>query len=102
MARRQKSGGHLDTADFVQAILTPLMSGNMPIKERILRTLRLLKRETASLGQEEFDKLNAVLYALAIKFLEHDDLLEVKEVLRMTILGEMIWNLYMICKYFSN
>ena len=92
MTQRQKNGEHLDTSDFVQAVLAPLMSGSMPVKERILSTLRLLKRETANLNREEFDTLNAVLYAFAIKFLEHDDLLEVKEVLRMTVLGEMLWN----------
>ena len=92
MTQRQKNGEHLDTSDFVQAVLAPLMSGSMPVKERILSTLKLLRRETENLNREELDMLNAVLYAFAIKFLEHDDLSEVKEVLRMTVLGEMLWN----------
>ena len=91
MTQKQKRGEHLKTADVVQAILTPLMSGSMTVKERILCTLKLLKQEEANLNREELDKLHSVLYAFAVKFLEHDDLLEVKEALRMTVLGEMIW-----------
>lgn len=39
-----------------------------------------------------YTQKGAVLYAFACKFLKRAELDEIKEVLSMTVLGEMIWN----------
>ena len=58
--------------------------------ERIQRCLNMVKKEKRSLGQEDIARMQAVLYALAMKFLTTEELMEVKEGIKMTILGEMI------------
>jgi len=62
------------------------MSGALSVKERILETIRFA---------EHFDKntkinLESMAYAFALKFLKEQDLNEIKEELRMTILGKML------------
>ncbi len=42
------------------------------------------------LNAEEKDKIEAVLYAMAEKFLESIDMEEIKEMVRMTRLGQML------------
>lgn len=82
----------LQRKDYVGMILTPLMSGKMPQKDRILRSIYYLRDQAGVLNVDEVSKIQAMLYTLACKFLNRDDLKKVKEVLRMTILGEMIYN----------
>lgn len=89
---KQKKGRALTRGDLLRTVLTPLMSGRCSVKERILNTCRVLKQEEVRLTKEDLDQLQAVMYAFAVKFLNKADLDEVKEALRMTILGEMIWN----------
>lgn len=67
------------------------MSGDMPQKERIVCMSRLLKAAD-TLNKDEILKMQAVLYALANKFLDDEELEQVKEVLSMTRLGEMLVN----------
>ncbi len=50
----------------------------------------MVKNERESLGQEDMVRMQAVLYALAMKFLTPEELMKVKEGIKMTILGEMI------------
>lgn len=51
------------------------------------------KRQQGKLLQkEDKQRMEAVLYAFACKFLEKSDLREVKEAISVTELGEMIWN----------
>jgi len=88
--QKQKRKITLDKADLMEAVLTPLMSGKSSEKERILNISRLLKNEEDSVSRDEMEKLQAVMYALAVKFLTKVELREVKEVLKMTILGEML------------
>lgn len=52
---------------------------------------RLLKAAD-TLSKDEILKMQAVLYALANKFLDDEELDQVKEVLSMTRLGEMLVN----------
>ncbi len=86
-ARKRK----LNKRDLAPLLLTPLMSGESSVKERILEAQRLLDDSNAELTKEEKQRMEAVLYTFACKFLEHADLQEVKEKLSMTVLGEMIW-----------
>lgn len=79
-----------DRRELVELLLVPLMDGTMSQKERIRRSLKLLQKEREQLGQETLVHMQSVLYALAMKFLEEPELEQIREVLNMTILGEML------------
>ncbi|MDY2699867.1 MAG: hypothetical protein SOV61_10000 [Lachnospiraceae bacterium] len=84
--------GTLTRENLAPLLLTPLMSGNSSIKDRILEAREIIGEEHLPLTKEDRQRMEAVLYAFACKFLENADLNEVKEELSMTVLGEMIWN----------
>lgn len=81
----------LGKMDIAPLLLTPLMAGKSSVKERILEVRKLLEASNTELAKEEKQHMEAVLYAFACKFLNQTDLQEIKEVLSMTVLGEMIW-----------
>lgn len=62
----------------------------MPQKERVLRGVGYLKETYSGIEEEELDKMQAVLYALAVKFLDEMELKEIKEAMTMTKLGQML------------
>lgn len=66
--------------------MTPLMSGNMKIKEKIKEAVILSKKKRGLTAE----KTMAMLYTLADKFLDSKDLDEIKEVISMTRLGQML------------
>ena len=76
--------------DLVPLALTPLMGGAMSEKERIRKSFDWLKRDYPGIRQEEIRKMQAVLYALAAKFLAQKDLDVLKEEIAMTLLGQML------------
>ena len=78
-------------SELVWLTLTPIMGGSMPIKDRIKAAHRITK-DYAALPPWETDKLEAVIYAMADKFLESMDMEEIKEDMRMTKLGQMLLN----------
>lgn len=91
---RQKAerNSKLTKAELTPLLLVPLMSGETSIKDRIIQAERLVSYEGAQINKEEKRQMEAVLYALACKFLEKQDFDEVKEEFSVTILGELIWN----------
>lgn len=66
------------------------MGGNISRQERIIRGYKLLKGEQDYIEHEEMACMEAVLYIFAMKFLKRQQLEEIKEMMNMTILGEMI------------
>ena len=78
-------------SELVWLTLTPIMGGSMPIKDRIKAAHKITKDCTA-LPAWEMEKLEAVIYAMADKFLESMDMEEIKEDMRMTKLGQMLLN----------
>ena len=68
--------------------LTPLLSGSRSRKDAILDALLLTKPDRSITAQ----KAIAVLYTMADKFLDNDDLNQIKEVVTMTRLGQMIFD----------
>ena len=66
------------------------MSGEMARKERILKSLKMIRGEQAAVDEAEKRQMESVLYALAMKFLTKEELEEVWEVFRMTVLGEIL------------
>ena len=71
-------------------LLTPLMSGKLEIVDRIIKSLHILREASSSVTEIELEKMQAVLYALADKFLQEQELDRVKEMIAMTKLGEML------------
>ena len=89
---KKAKGGVLSKADLVPLLLTPLMSGSLEIGERIIKSLEILHTAEAAISPLELEKMQAVLYTFADKFLDKQKLAKVKEVIRMTLLGEMLIN----------
>ena len=86
---KQKSGEKLERSDLVPLLLTTLMSGTTNQKDRIILANQLITKSGA-ISETDLKKMQAVLYTLANKFLSKDDLNQVKEVLFMTPLGQML------------
>lgn len=82
----------LEKEDLVSLLLTPLMSGHMGIGERIIKSLNFIQYASKTVTPIELEKMKAVLYTLAFKFLNKKELAEVKEVIAMTELGKMLVN----------
>ena len=66
------------------------MSGKLEIVDRIIKSLHILREASSSVTEIELEKMQAVLYALADKFLQEQELDRVKEMIAMTKLGEML------------
>ena len=84
--QKQEDGTELTEEDYASLSLTPLMSGNMKIKEKIKEAVILSKKKRGLTAE----KTMAMLYTLAAKFLDSKDLDEIKEVISMTRLGQML------------
>lgn len=87
---QKQQTARIEKKDFISVVLAPLMSGEMSVKERLLRGVEFLRTHSADLDAEEYRQLEAMLYALATRFLDNDDLNEITEGLSMTKLGEML------------
>ena len=67
------------------------MSGTMEISERICRGMDILENPGLDMKEEDVKRMQSVLYALAVKFLDRNQLMDVKEKIGMTILGQMLF-----------
>ncbi len=74
--------------DLVSLTLTPIMGGKMNKLNKIIKSIKILKR----IDCEYKHDIESMIYAFADKFLEGKDLEKVKEELRMTDLGKMLVN----------
>ena len=74
--------------DFANLTLTPLMTSKMCRKDVIKEAIQIVKQEK----QLTAEKTIAMLYTLADKFLSAGELNEIKEVLAMTRLGQMLYD----------
>ena len=82
----------LEREELLRVILSPLMSGRLPQPERIRRSLVLLRGEQENQEKSELLKRQAVLYVLAEKFLQKEELEKIREEINMTRLGQMIFD----------
>ena len=69
--------------------LCPLMGGTMPQKDRI-RAAFAITREATTINPDEVRKIEAVIYAMADKFLESMDIEEIMEEIKMTRIGQKL------------
>ena len=83
-----EAGEKLSKEDFANLTLTPLMTSKMCRKDVIKEAIQIVKQEK----QLTAEKTMAMLYTLADKFLSAGELNEIKEVLAMTRLGQMLYD----------
>ena len=83
-----EAGEELSEEDFANLTLTPLMTSKMCRKDVIKEAIQIVKQEK----QITAEKTMAMLYTLADKFLSAGELNEIKEVLAMTRLGQMLYD----------
>ena len=82
-----------DVKDLAPLMLTPLMSGESSQMERFSFGFDVLRQVEKVHGSNiKTEKMQAVLYTFANKFLEPRDLNQIKEMISMTVLGEMLVN----------
>ena len=83
-----EAGEPLSEDDFANLTLTPLMTSKMCRKDVIKEAIQIVKQEK----QLTAEKTMAMLYTLADKFLSAVEVNEIKEVLAMTRLGQMLYD----------
>lgn len=82
----------LTKEELLKLILLPLMSGEINQKERITRGFRILHGEREYQEKAQLLQMEGVLYILAEKFLNKLDLDELKEEIKVTRLGQMLYD----------
>ena len=90
LQKKLKKHEKIEKGDLIPLILTPLMSGEMSQKERI-RAAFSITRSVVTIGESDLRKIEAMVYAMADKFLESGDLEKIKEEIKMTRLGAMLY-----------
>lgn len=90
LEKRRAKGKTIGQKRLLPLLLTPLMSGEIPVEQRICRGLDLLRCEEAGIEKEIRKKMETILYALAVKLLDEKTMEKVKEKFGMTLLGEML------------
>ena len=86
LKQKQDKGETFTEDDYAALSLSPLMSGKMSRKEMFKKAINLTKASHELCAE----KTRAMLYALADKFLDKTELDEIREVMRMTRLGQML------------
>ena len=84
-------GEPLTRADLIPLTLCPLMDGESSQKERILAAYELADKAT-ELTENERRKIEAMIYTMADKFLDPFSMEDLKAVVKMTRLGQMLVN----------
>lgn len=74
----------LKREELVRLLLTPLMAGDMAQTERIRRSVTMIQAEREALGQQDIQRMEAVMYSFALKLLTEAEVNEIREVLKMT------------------
>lgn len=73
-----RQGGRLTRSDLFPLLLAPLMSGNMDVCGRICRGMDILCMAQVDADKDDIRRMEAVLYVLAVKFLNKTDLAKLK------------------------
>ncbi len=82
----------LTREDIIPLLFSPLMGGKRKPADRILACIRLLKQAENVFSETDIQKMEAILYMFAVKFLDENELKSIKEAIAMTKLGQMIWD----------
>ena len=90
LEKKQNNGELITKQDLIPLVLCPLMNGNTPTKDRINKAYQIIRNAT-EIKHSDTAKIEAMLYAMADKFLDTADFEKLKEEISMTRLGQMIW-----------
>lgn len=75
--------------ELVPLTLCLLMSGEMSLKKRVMSAFEIIRR-VETVDASDIQKIESVVYLMADKFLDTEDMEEIMEVVGMTKLGQMI------------
>ena len=89
---KKKSGSNIRKKDLIPVALCPLLGGEMSMKERVMEGFQVLRKTYEMISQEEMLRLQAILYVLALKFLDEKQMNEIREEVNMSYLGRLIYN----------
>lgn len=90
LEEKQSAGTRLERDELLKVLLTSLMDGELSQEARIRRSLEILKKEQEHVEQKQMVPMQSVLYALAMKVLTADEIKQIKEMMTMTLLGQML------------
>lgn len=88
---KQERGEEFTKEDLVLLTLCLLMGGEMPLKDRVEAAYQITG-EATSASREELNRIEAVLYLMADKFLDSAEMDELMEVVGVTRLGQKLVN----------
>lgn len=91
LKRKQEAGEEITKAALLPLVLSPLMSGEMSQKERVLAAYDITRKAT-EVDAEVIQKVEAVIYIMADKFLDSKEMEQLKEEIKMTRLGRMLYD----------
>lgn len=90
LKRKVEAEESLTKADLLPLCLSPLMGGKIPQRERIMAAYDIT-RKAMGVTQDVIQKVEAVIYIMADKFLDAKEMKQLKEELKMTKLGQMLY-----------
>lgn len=91
LQEKQRKHEKIEKGDLIPLILTPLMSGATPLVERIEAAFTITQN-AVTISEEDKRKIEAMVYTMADKFLNREDMEKIKEEIKMTKLGAMLYN----------
>jgi len=89
LERKIEAGISITKADLVPIVFCLLMGGRTTLKDRVRRSLKIT-RASHNVAREDLNRIEAVIYTMADKFLEKMEMEDIKEMIKMTTLGEII------------
>ncbi len=87
--KKVSTGAALTRGDLVMLPLLPIMGGHLAQKDRI-RSAFQVTSHADKVSKEDVSKIEAAIFAMATKFLNQDDLKEIKEEFKMTIFSDFV------------
>ena len=91
LEQKVNAGVEITKTDLLPLVLCPLMTGTMSQKERISTSYDITRRATIK-DAEVIRKVEAVIYIMADKFLDSAEMEQLKEEIKMTKLGKMLYD----------
>lgn len=91
LQRKVEAGEDVEKADLLPLVLSPLMGGQMSQKERV-STAYDITRKASGVDVEVIRKVEAMIYIMADKFLDSVEMEQLKEEIKMTRLGKMLYD----------
>ena len=89
--RKIAVGEEVTKTDLLPLVLSPLMGGEMSQKERVSAAYDIT-RKAIGVDAEVIRKVEAVIYIMADKFLDSVEMEQLKEEIKMTRLGKMLYD----------